>query len=139
MTSQSGQQDYLNGHSGFILAAFCVVSIFVIWPVKLPLPDSLKRPFLSTLLKVRIISENEFRLLSARKLYIWLSLTTAPIIGVILLLASTTIHGSTIRLGIVGDENVKPYDVLVLFISLAYISIALDGTGALEGNRLLRL
>jgi Na+/H+ antiporter NhaD/arsenite permease-like protein len=51
-----------------------------------------------------------------------------------LLLATTTIHGSTIRLGIVGDENVKPYDVLVLFISLAYISIALDGTGALEAT-----
>lgn len=132
MSNTAGQQDHLNGHSGFILAVFCVVSIFVIWPLKLPLPRSLQRPLLSTLRELRIIGNSEYSTLSARRLHIWLSLTTAPLIGVILLLASTTIHGSTIRLGIVGDESIKPYDVLVLFIALAYISIALDGTGALE-------
>ncbi|KIW28567.1 uncharacterized protein PV07_08221 [Cladophialophora immunda] len=134
MSGTNGQQDSLNGHSGFILAVFCVVSAFVIWPVRIPLPASLQRLLLSTLLNTRVIGLSDFETLSNRRLHIHLSLTTAPVIAVILLLATTTIHGSTIRLGIVGDETVKPYDVLVLFISLAYVSIALDGTGALEAT-----
>ncbi|KIW69657.1 hypothetical protein PV04_05521 [Phialophora macrospora] len=134
MSSADGQQDHLNGHSGFILAVFCVVSALVIWPVKIPLPVCLQNILLVTLLRTRIIGSREFHALSKRCLHLHLSLTTAPVVAVILLLATTTIYGSTIRLGIVGDENVKPYDVLVLFISLAYISIALDGTGALEAT-----
>ncbi|KAJ9604040.1 hypothetical protein H2200_011563 [Cladophialophora chaetospira] len=134
MSTTAGQQDHLNGHSGFLLAVFCVASALVIWPQKVPLPASVQRLLLSSLHSTRIIGDPEFRSLSDRTLYVHLSLATAPVIAVILLLATTTIHGSTIRLGIVGDENVKPYDVLVLFISLAYISIALDGTGALEAT-----
>ncbi|EXJ96389.1 hypothetical protein A1O1_01515 [Capronia coronata CBS 617.96] len=126
------QQDHLNGHSGFLLAVFCVVSAFVIWPVRIPLPAVVGRFFLRLLERGRIISASAYDERSARTVYFSLSLKTAPVIGVILLLATTTIHGSTIKLGIKGDETIKPYDVLVLFISLAYISIALDGTGALE-------
>lgn len=132
MATSNDGADHLNGHSGFILAVFCIVSIFVIWPVKIPLAKVLQRPFLLSLRKTRIIGHGDFKALSTRNLYFSLSLLTAPLIGVILLLATTTINGSTIRLGIVGDETIKPYDVLVLFISLAYIAIALDGTGALE-------
>lgn len=132
--SASGQQDHLNGHSGLILAVFCVVSALVIWPVHIPLPAPAQRWLLKAAVKCRVIGAEESAKLSARRLHIHLSLTTAPVIAVILLLATTTIHGSTIKLGIKGDANVKPYDVLVLFISLAYISIALDGTGALEAT-----
>ncbi|KIX00370.1 uncharacterized protein Z518_10509 [Rhinocladiella mackenziei CBS 650.93] len=126
------QQDYLNGHSGIILTVFCIVSIFVIWPVHIPLPWYLQRPILLLLRTTRIIAAEDHDRLSERQLYFSLSLKTAPVTGVILLLATTTINGSTIKLGIKGDEDIKPYDVLVLFISFAYISIALDGTGALE-------
>ncbi|KAK5400971.1 hypothetical protein LTR06_011093 [Exophiala xenobiotica] len=134
MNDPGGQQDHLNGHSGFILAVFCIVSIFVIWPVRIPLPNHVQRLLLLALRQGRIIFDDEYsRTLSARgRLYFSLSLKTAPVVGVILLLVTTTIHGSTIKVGIKGDESIKPYDVLVLFISLAYISIALDGTGALE-------
>ncbi|KNF04309.1 hypothetical protein PSTG_02651 [Puccinia striiformis f. sp. tritici PST-78] len=61
-----------------------------------------------------------------------LNLTTSPPIAVLVLLATTTINGSVIRSGIVGDGDSKPYDVLILFISLAYIATALDSTGALR-------
>jgi hypothetical protein len=47
-----------------------------------------------------------------------LNLTTSPPIAVLILLATTTINGGVIRSGIVGDGDSKPYDVLVLFISL---------------------
>ncbi|KEF58729.1 uncharacterized protein A1O9_06655 [Exophiala aquamarina CBS 119918] len=132
MATSSGEQNHLDGHSGLILAVFCVVSIFVIWPMKIPLSRVLQRPLLVSLQKAHIIGDEDFHTLCNCKLYLSLSLLTAPLIGVILLLATTTIDGSTIRLGIVGDDTIQPYDVLVLFIALAYIAIALDGTGALE-------
>ena len=116
--SSDGGQDHLNGHSAVILAAFCIVSFFVIFPVKIPLPGFAQRPILNVAQTCRIINAQERKALGARRLHLTLSLLTAPLIAVIVLLATTTIHGSTIRLGIVGDENVKPYEVLVLFISL---------------------
>lgn len=63
---------------------------------------------------------------------IWLGLETAPVIGFLLLLASTCIPGSVVRDGIVGNGGIKPYDILTLFLSFAYISISLDSTGLLR-------
>ncbi|TLD34600.1 hypothetical protein E2P81_ATG04765 [Venturia nashicola] len=132
MSDNGATQSHLNGHSGFLLAVFIIVSAFVIWPFRLPIPKSVQRLGLSIAKAIRLIGSEEYKRYKNANLGFPISLLTAPVIGVILLLMTTTIHGSTIKLGIKGDENVKPYDVLVLFISLAYISIALDGTGALE-------
>lgn len=123
MSNDGISQNHLNGHSGFILGVFIVVSAFVIWPLDIPLPRMVQSLFLKTLKACRIIGKSEFDHLSSRRLHFPLSLETAPLVGVIILLASTTINGSTIRLGVKGDENVKPYDVLVLFISLVLNTI----------------
>ncbi len=123
-SDDGGQQDYLNGHSAFLLVVFCVVSFFVIWPVRVPLPGLAQRLLLGALRHMRIISKTDDHhdTLSHQQRppppYLSLSLKTAPFIGVVLLLATTTIHGSTVKLGIKGDQSMKPYDVLVLFISL---------------------
>ncbi|WVQ98459.1 hypothetical protein IAU59_005584 [Kwoniella sp. CBS 9459] len=65
-------------------------------------------------------------------LHIPLDLRTAPVIGVLLLLASTCIPPSVVRRGIVGSAGVRPYDIMTLFICFAYISISLDATGLLR-------
>ena len=52
------------------------------------------------------------------RVVIALDLRTAPVAGVIILLITRTIDGSVVRLGIVGEDGVRPYDVLVLFIAL---------------------
>jgi hypothetical protein len=52
------------------------------------------------------------------RVHFTLGLTTAPVIGVLLLLASTSIGGQVLRNGIVGIQGVKPYDIMTLFISL---------------------
>jgi len=39
---------------------------------------------------------------------------------------------SQIRTGIVGTDGVKPYNILILFFSLAYMAITLDITGILQ-------
>lgn len=119
-TTDGISQDHLNGHSAAILVVFIIVSFFVIWPVQVPLLAPVQRWFLKFLRGSRIIDTRTFDMLSRRRLYFHLSLETAPVIGVLFLLATTTIDGSTIRLGVKGDENVKPYDVLVLFISLVW-------------------
>lgn len=118
MSSSEVVQQNLNVFSGFLLAVFVIVSFFVIWPVQIPIPVVVQRPLLRAFRKCKIINQHELNKLSARSLRFPLSLETAPVIGVVILLATTTIHGSTIKLGIKGDEYVKPYDVLVLFISL---------------------
>ncbi|KAG0325895.1 hypothetical protein BG004_003073 [Podila humilis] len=63
-----------------------------------------------------------------------LNIATAPVIGVLFLLATSSIGGHTLKNGIVGAPNsgVEPYAVMVLFFSLAYICISLDMTGIFQ-------
>lgn len=121
MSDNGASQSHLNGHSGFLLAVFIIDSALVIWPIRIPIPKSIQRGGLSLAKAIRLIGSVEYERYQNANLSFPISLQTAPVIGVILLLMTTTIHGSTIKSGIKGDENVKPYDVLVLFISLVRI------------------
>jgi arsenical pump membrane protein len=56
----------------------------------------------------------------------------APILGVIALLVTFSISPSTIISGIFGSDNVRPYSILILIMSLSYICVSLDYTGLLE-------
>ncbi|KAF8523164.1 hypothetical protein BU17DRAFT_44191 [Hysterangium stoloniferum] len=67
-----------------------------------------------------------------RQVTIPINLTTAPILAIAILWASQCIDPSVIRKGIVGTEGVKPYNILILFFSLAYMAITLDVTGVLR-------
>jgi hypothetical protein len=120
--SASSTQDGLNGHSAAMLVIFVIASIFVIWPVRVPLPRFIRIPIFGLFRLLRLIGPKRYHRIITEGWNLPISLETAPFIGVLILLASTTIDGSTIRLGIKGDENIKPYDVLVLFISLVRIS-----------------
>ena len=61
-----------------------------------------------------------------------LGLMSAPIITIAILWASQCLGATQIRNGIVGTDNIKPYNILILFISLAYMAITLDVTGILR-------
>lgn len=65
---------------------------------------------------------------------VWLPLThtTAPVLGVLVLLMGTCIGGAEVRAGIAGDGGVLPYDVIALFLSLGYIALSLDTSGLLR-------
>lgn len=54
-----------------------------------------------------------------------LGLATAPVAGVLLLLASTVIPGHVIREGIVGIAGVRPYDIMTLFLSFVSTKLAI--------------
>ena len=57
-----------------------------------------------------------------KRLQIKLDLVWAPLLGVLLLLITTTIGSHEIVLGIAGSEGVKPYDVLILFMCVRPLS-----------------
>lgn len=61
-----------------------------------------------------------------------LDLATAPPLCVLILLASTCIPISVVWDGIRGTDGIKPFNILILFFGLAYMSISLDLTGILQ-------
>ncbi|KAG0277386.1 hypothetical protein BGZ95_006039 [Linnemannia exigua] len=65
---------------------------------------------------------------------ITLNIATAPVLGVMFLLATRSITGQSVRDGIMGEPSsgVEPFAVMVLFFSLAYICISLDMTGVFQ-------
>ncbi|KAI8819692.1 arsenical pump membrane protein-domain-containing protein [Fimicolochytrium jonesii] len=59
-----------------------------------------------------------------------LDLATAPVLGVLILWATTSIDGGVVRDGIVGDPaSIQPFSVVILVFALAYICISIDVTG----------
>jgi Na+/H+ antiporter NhaD/arsenite permease-like protein len=95
-----------SGYAIATLVVFIISIFFVIRSVKIPMP----RPIPP----------------------IPINLTTAPILAIALLWAAQCLDPTVIRNGIVGTEGVKPYNILILFFSLAYMAITLDITGILE-------
>ncbi|RDB19705.1 Arsenical pump membrane protein [Hypsizygus marmoreus] len=91
------------------LVIFLLSTIFVIQPVSFPI----RLPYLG------------------RK-RIWINLTTAPILAIAILWASQCLGATQVRDGIVGTDDIKPYNILILFISLAYMAITLDISGVLQ-------
>jgi Na+/H+ antiporter NhaD/arsenite permease-like protein len=57
---------------------------------------------------------------------------TAPPLGVILLLVTTSIGSEELIRGILGSDTQQPYSIFILFFTLAYICISLDLTGVFE-------
>ena len=95
-----------SGYAIATLVVFIISIFFVIRPVSIPTPRSIPR--------------------------IPINLTTAPILAIALLWAAQCLDPAVIRDGIVGTEGVKPYNILILFFSLAYMAITLDITGVLQ-------
>src|ERR1700691_2483238 len=93
------------------LVVFIISITLVIVPIRIPLRIR-KDP--QTYINIRI------------------NLTTAPILAIAILWAAQCLGPSVIRGGIVGSEGIKPYNILLLFFSLAYMAITLDVTGILE-------
>ncbi|MEM2337374.1 MAG: ArsB/NhaD family transporter [Candidatus Bathyarchaeia archaeon] len=64
-----------------------------------------------------------------KHVYLHLDYGLAPILCVAVLWVTSVIDANFIVRGIVGCENIKPYSIIILILSLAYICISLDLTG----------
>lgn len=72
------------------------------------------------------------KITSYRVLRVIFNYATAPIIGVCILLLTSTIDLNVVFTGIMGTQHIQPYGILILFMSLAYICISIDHTGFFE-------
>lgn len=134
----------LNGFGILAVIVFACVSLIVIRPLRIRLPQSLADYLRRTARKIWFflagppdVKEDQtpaqqVSKSSATPMYLTIDHIAAPLIGVLVLLITTTIGGEQVRQGIVGEDGIEPYDVLALFISLAYIAISLDATGLLR-------
>ncbi|KAF9011849.1 arsenical pump membrane protein-domain-containing protein [Cyathus striatus] len=87
--------------------------------------------FISTALVIQPVSFHvSVPFLGRRRMTV--GLMTAPILTIGILWAAQCLGATQIRNGIVGTDGIKPYNILILFISLAYMAITLDGTGILR-------
>nr|POE71910.1 hypothetical protein CFP56_11786 [Quercus suber] len=57
---------------------------------------------------------------------------TAPVIADLFLLAILAIGRDEVRQGTVGADNINPIDIMVFFLSLAYIAISIDASGLIR-------
>lgn len=63
------------------------------------------------------------------RLHFPMNLVTAPIIADLFLLAILAIGREEVRGGTLGSDHILPYDIMVFFITLAYIAISIDASG----------
>jgi hypothetical protein len=88
----------------FLLVVISVI-VLVTFPVTLPLPAC------------------------CAKERVTLSYACAPPIGVALMLTLDCMSVNDVITGIAGTDSIAPYGILILFMSLAYVSNSLDMTG----------
>ncbi|KAJ5501534.1 Arsenical pump membrane protein ArsB [Penicillium expansum] len=61
-----------------------------------------------------------------------LNFITAPLIADLFLLAILAIGRKEVHDGIVGADNINPIDIMVFFLTLAYIAISIDASGLIR-------
>ncbi|KAK1595438.1 putative arsenite transmembrane transporter protein [Colletotrichum navitas] len=121
------------------LIVFIITNTVVSFPfhILIPVPRVAWDVFLSVLARVRIIplrdhagpQEDGGRW----KMLRWsISTIMAPVYACLFLLATLTIGRDEVHDGTVGSNNIEPYDVMIFFITLAYIAISIDASGLLK-------
>ena len=61
-----------------------------------------------------------------------IDLGVAPVIALIVLFITYTLSWSTFKTGVIGSDKLKPYSILILFMSLSYCCVSLDVTELFE-------
>ncbi|RIB06191.1 arsenical pump membrane protein [Gigaspora rosea] len=103
------------------LVFFLLAIVFVIFPLSIGIPYSDRLPV------IPIIHPKH-----GKKIKIRINLATAPLIAIVILLATKSIGFQEVVKGFLGTEGIQPYSIMILFYALAYICISLDVTGFVE-------
>jgi arsenical pump membrane protein len=113
MNCELPQEQALTWKSYVLLIVFLVMLIPVAVPIQVRLPHWLQK-------------------------YKWiprsfsLNYWTSASLSTLLLIMMTVISWQDIQVGIVGNSQIQPYAILILFMSLTYICVSVDCTGVLE-------
>lgn len=66
------------------------------------------------------------------KVHFPLNFVTAPLIADLFLLAILAIGRQEVHDGTIGANNIAPYDIMIFFLTLAYIAISVDASGLIR-------
>jgi hypothetical protein len=93
-----------------------MIDIIVIFPFRVPLPRFAVSAFRNVLVKCRITLPRTSQPL--RRRYLTVNFLSAPIMAILLLLATQAIDSGVLRRGILGSDGVRPINIMALFVSL---------------------
>ncbi|RMZ67357.1 putative arsenite efflux transporter -like [Pyrenophora seminiperda CCB06] len=123
------------------LIVFVLTNINVLFPFHIPIyaPRILWTLFLNTCSALRIIppAHHPTRVRSGKvgafvRFNFPMNFITAPLIADLFLLAILAIGKREVSGGTLGDQGIVPYDIMLFFLSLAYIAISVDASGLIR-------
>jgi Na+/H+ antiporter NhaD/arsenite permease-like protein len=111
-----------------------------LFPFQLPvfIPRAILRAISKTLAALRIhdapprIRSGDDGISKFVRLTFPMTFVTTPLIANIFLLAILAIGRREVHDGTIGANNIAPYDIMLFFISLAYIAISIDASGLIR-------
>ncbi|KAF2211308.1 hypothetical protein CERZMDRAFT_106512 [Cercospora zeae-maydis SCOH1-5] len=139
-TTNLDTNEIKNWRSIVTLIVFVVTNIIVLFPFYLPVcvPKSFYDATIRALTTLRIISKRDRSFHHEPNPSRWVRLrfhmgmVTAPLIADLFLLAILAIGRQEVHDGTVGAENINPIDIMVFFLTLAYIAISIDASGLIR-------
>ncbi|KAF1350204.1 arsenite efflux transporter-like protein ArsB-like protein [Delphinella strobiligena] len=125
------------------LIVFLLTNIVVLFPFSVPvyIPQVLYNAASDTMSACRLISPmrnrspgsiKNSRSTSFVRLNFPMNFATAPLIADLFLLAISAIGRQEVHDGTVGANNISPIDIMIFFLTLAYIAISIDASGLIR-------
>lgn len=107
--------------------------------IPIPVPRSFHNAVRQFLVKTRIIPSrqevSEQQSTNTPSVVYWklpINLITMPLVADLFLLAIGAIGRKEIAEGTVGADGIAPYDIMIFFITLAYIAVSIDASGLIR-------
>ncbi|KAK1817260.1 hypothetical protein LTR12_008350 [Friedmanniomyces endolithicus] len=125
------------------LIVFVLTNVVVLFPFHIPLwvPRFCANAYSDALSALRIVPpprsrehthQGRFAVRPWKRLNFPMNFITAPLIADLFLLAISAIGRTEVHDGTVGSNNIFPIDIMVFFITLAYIAISIDASGLIR-------
>ncbi|KAI1340348.1 putative arsenite efflux transporter ArsB-like protein [Xylariaceae sp. FL0016] len=137
-TDAADTSDITEWRSILTLVVFILTnSIIVLFPFHIPvyIHRRVYNAVIAGLVALRVIapasraSESETPKDRHVRLEFPMGLTTAPLIGVLLLLATTAIGKQEVKNGTIGANNIVPLDIVAFTLTMGYIISSIDASG----------
>ncbi|CAI6333254.1 unnamed protein product [Periconia digitata] len=120
------------------LVVFILTNINVLFPFTFPIyvPRVILSALFKTLESLRITARKNDSRSKGNSTFVRVTMpmnfVTTPLIANLFLLAILAIGRTEVHDGIIGANNIAPYDIMLFFVSLAYIAISIDASGLIR-------
>lgn len=112
------------------------INVLFPWHIPIPVPRPLHNGIHHGLSAIRVIPPKKKSLHDADKAVVWfgfpMNFVTAPLIADLFLLIIQAIGREEVRGGTLGTDHISPLDIMLFFITLAYIAISIDASGLIR-------